>query len=203
MFTHMQRSMPGGFNLKISDSIEYAKKPGKMQVIKVLKDAPTNADFYKSGTIHTKQGEPPNSVSRPMPKGKPIPAKPFTKGRLIRPGGPGGRPSRITNTNRKTTPVSRGANATPAATNPIVQPVSESLPSHTRNVSSSSTGGRSVPPPPPPAPPAAAPVAPREPQYRVLYDFNGQSANEISLVKDDLITIVQKENNGKLLYPPC
>ena len=53
LFTHMQRSMPGGFNLKISDSIEYAKKPGKMQVIKVMKDSTQRDDFYKSGAIHT------------------------------------------------------------------------------------------------------------------------------------------------------
>jgi len=197
MLTHMQASMPGGFNLKISDSIEYAKKPGKMQVIKVVKDSPTPADFYKSGAVHTQQGEPPNSVSRPMPKGKPIPAKPFTKGRLIRPGGPGGRPARTTNTSsRNTKPVSRPNVTTPVAPNPVVQSVAQSIPSHTRNVSSSSDTARSVPPPPPPAPPAAVPAAPAEPIYRVLYDFAGQSANEISLKKDDIITIVQKENNG-------
>jgi myosin-1 len=50
-----------------------------------------------------------------------------------------------------------------------------------------------VPPPPPAAPPAKA----REPTYRVLYDFDGQSANELSLKKDDIVTIVQKESNGK------
>lgn len=203
LFTHLQYSMPAGFNLKISDSIEYAKKPGKMQVIKVLRDAPTNADFYKSGAIHTRQGEPPNSISRPMPKGKPIPAKPFTKGRLIKPGGPGGRPSRITNTsNRNTTPVSQGRsvpNPVPQARVPVASPITASIPSHTRNTPSASSG-RSIPPPPPPAPPLAAPVAaPKEPQYRVLYDFSGQSANEITLVKDELITVVQKENNGS--YP--
>ena len=192
LFTHMQYAMPGGgFNLKISDSIEYAKKPNKIQVIKVVKDSTMREDFYKSGAIHTSQGEPPNSVSRPTPKGKPIPAKPFTKGRLIRPGGPGGRPSRISNTTRNTKPVAQPVSQGRSVPQPP-QPVVYSTPTHTRNASSTSSA-RAPPPPPPTAP------TPKEPQYRVLYDFNGQSANEISLKKDDLITIIQKENNGKFL----
>ncbi|KAK5992925.1 Myosin-1 [Cladobotryum mycophilum] len=97
MFTHMQRAMPGQFNLKIGEIIEYAKKPNKMQQVKVLKDSQMIADFYKSGTVHTKPGEPANSVSRPMPKAKPVPPRPITRGKLIKPGGPGGRPSRLTN----------------------------------------------------------------------------------------------------------
>jgi len=192
LFTHMQINMPGGgFNLKISDSIEYAKKPGKMAIIKVLKDSTLRDDYYKSGAIHTSQGEPPNSVSRPLPKGKPVAAKPFTKGRLIKPGGPGGRPSKLSNTSRNTKPVSNSYAPVASQQHSVPQPVA--VPSHTRNPSV----GRSVPPPPPPAPPVA--VAPREPQYRVLYDFAGQSANEVTLVKDELITIVKKENNGMLL----
>jgi myosin-1 len=185
LFTHMQNNMPGGFQLKISDSIEYAKKPGKMQVIKVVKDSTMREDFYKSGAIHTSQGEPPNSVSRPLPKGKPVPAKPFTKGRLIRPGGPGGRPSKLSNGNRNTTPVSNsygGASQTRATPQPAA-------------ARSTPAVGRNLPPPPPPAPPAG----PKEPQYRVLYDFAGQSENEITLRKDELVTIDQKEDNGRLI----
>lgn len=193
LFTHMSMAMPGGgFQLKIGPSIEYAKKPGKIQTIKVVKDSTMRDDFYKSQTIHTTQGEPPNSVSKPLPKGKPVAAKPFTKGRLIRPGGPGGRPSRMTNGNRNTKPVSNNFSApAPAQSRNVPQPAA-AIPSHTRNTPSSSSG-RAVPPPPPPAPPAAA----REPQYRALYDFNGQSANEITIAKDELVNIIQKENNGK------
>ncbi|TVY28336.1 Myosin-1, partial [Lachnellula hyalina] len=204
LFTHMQASMPAGFNLKIGDSIEYARKPNKMQLVKVLKDRdaakpPVSEDFYKSGAIHTQPGEPPGSVSRPMPKGKPVAAKPFTKGRLIKPGGPGGRPSRITNnSNRNTTPVSRGPAVSQARSVPQPPPAlqksvaTHNVPNHTRNSSSTSSARVVPPPPPPPAPPAA----PREKQYRVLYDFGGQSANEITLRKDELITVIQKENNG-------
>lgn len=192
LFTHLQRCMPGGFNLKISDSIEYAKKPGKMQVIKVVKDSTMREDFYKSGAIHTSQGEQPNSVSRSMPRGKPVAAKPFSKGRLIQPGGPGGRPSKFSNVVRNTKPVSNSY-APITQERSVPQPHKPTpIANHTKNAPSASSG-RAIPPPPPPAPPAA----PREPQYRVLYDFAGQSANEITLRKDDLITIIQKENNGK------
>jgi myosin I len=205
LFTHMQAAMPGGFNLKISDSIEYAKKPGKMQIIKVVKDSTMRDDFYKSGAIHTSQGEPPNSMSRPMPKGKPVAAKPFSKGRLIQPGGPSGRPSRLTNgTTRNTKPVAQSYGSASQGRSLPPQPAAAaaaaamSIPSHTRNTPSSSSG-RAVPPPPPPAPPAAA----KEPQFRALYDFAGQSANELTLKKDDLVTVIQKENNGKLIFTLC
>jgi myosin-1 len=185
LFTHMQKAMPGGFQLKISDSIEYAKKPGKMTIIKVVKDSTMREDFYKSGAIHTSQGEPPNSVSRPLPKGKPIAAKPFTKGRLIRPGGPGGRPSKLSNGNRNTTPVSKPLGSFQVQNTP--------QPAATRSTPAVS---RNLPPPPPPAPPAG----PRETQYRVLYDFAGQSENEVTLKKDELITIEQKEDNGRMTH---
>lgn len=212
LFTHMANAMPGGFNLKISDSIEYAKKPGKIQLVKVMKDSTVRADFYKSGAIHCSQGEPPNSVSRPKPRGKPVAAKPFTGGRLIRPGGPSGRPSKLANGTRSTTPAARptpGARPTPPSApvaasrpQPAAQPAAAaaaaaamSLPSHTRNQSSVSSA-RSVPPPPPPA----APVAKKtEPTYKALYDFQGQSANELTLKKDDSIIVLQKEANGKLI----
>lgn len=213
LFTHMSKAMPGGFSLKIGESIEYAKKPGKMQVVKVIKDSTMREDFYKSGAIHTSQGEPPNSVSRPKPRGKPVAAKPFTGGRLIRPGGPSGRPSKLTNGTRKTTPAARPVPAAAASSRPIppAAPIAssrptpapaaaaaaaamgQSLPSHTRNQSSVSSA-RSVPPPPPPAAPPAKKV---EPTYKALYDFQGQSANELNMKKDDVILVLQKESNGQ------
>ncbi|KAF7954018.1 uncharacterized protein EAE97_001416 [Botrytis byssoidea] len=211
LFTHMQAAMPGGgFNLKIGDSIEYAKKPNKMQLIKVVKDSQQAQDHYKSGTIHTQAGEPPNSRSKPLPKGKPVAPKPFTSGRLIKPGGPGGRPSKLTNGNRpipKPVPSPAAARPVPtpaAARSPIpapipaANPIAASIPVHTRNPSlQSAQSTRAVPPPPPPAPPAPPPApASKEPQYRVLYEFAGQSANEFSLKQGEIVTVLQKETNG-------
>jgi len=200
LFTQMKRVMPGGFNLKIADTIEYAKKPGKMQIVKVLKDSPTPQDFYKSGAVHTQPGEPANSVSRPTPKGKPVPPRPITRGKLIKPGGPGGRPSRFP-VNRTPQPRPSGASSAAAAaassaatSRPVPQPqpaASVSIPSHTRQKSNSSAV-RAPPPPPPAAPPAKPKI-----MAKVLYDFAGQRDNELSIKAGQVIEIVQKENNGK------
>ncbi|KAM3516118.1 hypothetical protein MY11210_000140 [Beauveria gryllotalpidicola] len=210
LFTQMQRVMPGGFSLKIGDTIEYAKKPNKMQQVKVLKDSQQRVDFYKSGAIHTTGGEPPNSASRPTPKGKPVPPRPITRGKLIRPGGPSGRPSRL-QANRKaqplpsagrrtvpqppsvisaaSTPAAAAAVPTPVVRQPATQPaVQKVLPSHTRN---SSGAGRAPPPPPPAAPPTKPKI-----MAKVLYDFAGSRDNELTVTAGELIEIVQKENNG-------
>lgn len=220
MFAQMQRVMPGGFNLKIADTIEYAKKPGKMQIVKVIKDAPTRADFYKSHAIHTSQGEPPNSVSRPTPKGKPVPARPITRGKLIKPGGPNGRPSRIIG-NRTVQPRPGAAAAAAATPRPVPTPAAAvqnarplqqpqpatsaasgfTVPSHTRPTQpTANTSAARAPPPPPPAPAKAKIMA------KVLYDFDGQKENELSIKAGQMIEIEKKENNGMSIststFPP-
>lgn len=209
LFTQMQRVMPGGgFNLKIGESIEYAKKPGKMQLVKVLKDSQQVVDYYKSGGVHTQPGESPSSVSKPTPKGKPVPPRPITRGKLIKPGGPGGRPARTTAARPSTTkrgpaalqsrpvptPVSAAAAAS-ASTLSNVSSVSSSS-SHSRNKSSTSSV-RAPPPPPPAAPPAKGKIT-----AKVIYDFAGQRENELSVKAGDIIEIVQKENNGKQTTNP-
>ncbi|KAI0474079.1 P-loop containing nucleoside triphosphate hydrolase protein [Xylariaceae sp. FL0804] len=192
MFTQMQRAMPGGLNLKIGDSIEYAKKPGKMQLVKVLRDSQQPVDFYKSGAVHTQSGEPPSSVSRPTPKAKPVPPKPITRGKLIRPGGPGGRPSRITHNRANTAKRAPAAAQTPRPV-PTPAALTNSIPSHTRNQTPTSSAAARAPPPPPPpaAPPAKAKV-----MAKVLYEFKGQRENELSVRAGDMVEVVQKENNG-------
>jgi myosin-1 len=200
-FTHLTNALRGSLTLKIGDTIEYNKKPGKPAHIKAVKDpAVPRDDLYKSGTIHTGPGEPPNSISKPTPKGKQVAAKPITKGKLLRPGGPGGGPSKLASRpvqQRKPIPVPTPAAAPqPAASQPrpVPQPVAalSNGTSHARNQSSSSVR---APPPPPPGPPAAPP-APKEPTYRALYDFAGQSAGELSIKKDEVILVTQKETNG-------
>ncbi|RVX69689.1 Myosin-1 [Exophiala mesophila] len=207
----------GGMNLKIGPQLEYNKKPGKPAVVKVQKDpAVPRDDVYKSGVIHVPNGESPNSVSRPTPRGKAV-AKPITSGKLLRPGGPGGQSKPAT---RRPVPAARPAAQTPRPVPtpvavqapqpvPVAQPVaarpmpgirpvpqpSNGLSSHTRNESASS--GRHVPPPPPP-PPAAPPAAqaPAKPQAKVKYDFNSPNANELSITAGQVVEIVQKESNG-------
>lgn len=51
-------------------------------------------------------------------------------------------------------------------------------------------------PPPPPPPPPAPKSAPAKPYYVALYDFNGQTAGELSFSVGDVIDITQKETNG-------
>jgi myosin-1 len=193
LFTHMKRAMPGGFSLNIGESIEYAKKPGKMQMVKVLKDSQQAVDYYKSGAIHTQPGESPSSVSRPMPRANPVPPRPITRGKLIKPGGPGGRPSRIT----ATRPNSKRAPAVAQAQRPVPIPTptatanTSSVPSHTRNQSSTASARAPPPPPPPPSPPAKPKIT-----AKVLYDFASQKENELSIRAGDILEIVQKANNG-------
>ncbi|KAH7133438.1 P-loop containing nucleoside triphosphate hydrolase protein [Dactylonectria estremocensis] len=221
MFTQMQRVMPGGFSLKIGETIEYAKKPNKMQQVKVLKDSQQPVDFYKSGAVHTQPGEPPSSTSRPTPKGKPVPPRPITRGKLIKPGGPGGRPARLTGGRTPQARPGGGSRSVPqppaaiaaAATVQTSRPTPPSNPravaasviapaahkplsnhaNHTKNQGSTGASGTRVPPPPPPAaPPAAKPKI----MAKVLYDFSGQKENELSIVAGELVEIVQKESNG-------
>lgn len=185
------------------DRIEYNKKPGKPAQVKVVKDpAVPRDDLYKSGTIHVGPGESPNSVSKPTPKGKQVAAKPITKGKLLRPGGPGGGPSKLASRPAQSRPM-----PTPAASQPRAVPQPAAVPqsvaalsngtgAHARTASAASNR---VPPPPPPPPAAAAPAQPKEPRYKALYDFAGQSAGELSIGKDEIILVTQKENNGMYL----
>jgi myosin-1 len=234
LFTHFTRSIPGGGAslIRISDHIEYAKKPGKMHDVKVIKDSQQREDFYKSGAIHTQQGEPPNSVSWPMPRAKPVPPKPFTKGKLIRPGGPGGRPSRMQGVVRNTQAVKSNASGVrqlpqaPAALQsqpqqqqslPVRPQVNKTASSnhaaaaaaHAYNVSANQTSNTAASGntvrrsvPPPPPAPPAAPAKPAEPIFRALYDFTGQSGSELSFKKDQVVEIVKKEENGSYSVIP-
>lgn len=45
-------------------------------------------DMYKSHVVHVPSGEPPGSVSRPLPKKKAGVAKTVSKGKRLRTGGP-------------------------------------------------------------------------------------------------------------------
>lgn len=231
-FTMLKQASRGTVDIRISEAISYNKKPGKLATVKVVKDTTVpRDDLYKSGTVHTGPGEPPNSVSKPTPKAKSIPGKPITSGKLLRPGGPGGQPSKLAS---RPAPQSRPvpqARPLPSGNSGIPAGIPAGLPSSNQGLPSgvpssglvntpeaaaaavqAALGQKPVPAPvaalngtglsrsgsgrapPPPPPPAAA--APKEPQFRAMYDFAGQTSGELSLTKDEIILITQKENNG-------
>lgn len=214
-FTQLKMIMPGGFNLKIAEMIEYNKKPGKPSTVKAIKDPSVSRDdFYKSGAIHTGPGEPPNSISKRTPKPKQVAGKPITSGKLLRPGGPGGAPGKLSSRSGSSRPIPQPppaqqspAQARSVPTQPKIVPQvasSQSRPipqppaavngiSHNRNESGSS--GVRAPPPPPPA----APSAIQKDTYKALYDFSGQSGIELTITRDEIVEIVRKESNGKTL----
>ena len=139
-FTQFKKVAVGGFNLRISDSIEYNKKPGKPAVVKVVKDpAVPRDDLYKSGTIHVGQGESPSSQSRPTPRGKAI-VRPITTGKLLRKGGPGGAPAK--NLPARSRPVPAAApvqtQQSYAIPNPAARPVHQQVTQQTNGYSSHS-----------------------------------------------------------------
>lgn len=187
-----------------NDRIEYNKKPGKPTTIKVIKDPSVpRDDIYKSGTIHTGPGEPPNSKSKPTPRGRRVAAKPISKGKLLRPGGPGGpgvpgvpggpggarsRPQPRVPLHTETGPATRPTYPEPQQVTlaPAILHVNGTP--HSRNHSTSSIA--KAPPPPPP------PVQKKD-TYRALYAFTGQSNNELTIEKDEVIEVLQKESNGK------
>ncbi|KAL1969224.1 hypothetical protein VTN77DRAFT_478 [Rasamsonia byssochlamydoides] len=201
-FTHLTNALGGQLDLKIGETIEYNKKPGKLATVKAIKDpAVPRDDTYKSGTIHTGPGEPPDSVSKPTPRPKQVAAKPITKGKLLRPGGPGGGPSKLSGnrpngTAAKPTPQPLpGSTSQPAAAEqprPVPQPVAAVAASHARSGSAASQASVRAPPPPPPA----APPAPKKPTAKVLYDFTSDQSNELSVRAGEIVQIISKEGNG-------
>ncbi|KAF2164400.1 hypothetical protein M409DRAFT_56669 [Zasmidium cellare ATCC 36951] len=210
-FTQLKQVTRGATQLQIGETLSYNKKPGKPATIKAVRDpAVPRDDVYKSGQIHTGPGEPPNSISKKTPKGRSVPGKAITSGKLLKKS-TGGKLSQQA-AQRRPIPQSQplpGSNAQPAQQRIVPQPAipqpavqqPQAVPqpvaalsngtSHARNASSSSAR---APPPPPPPPAAAAP--PKDPQYKALYDFQGQTGGEMSLTQGEVIVITQKENNG-------
>uniref|UniRef100_A0A093VIM3 Myosin-1 n=1 Tax=Talaromyces marneffei PM1 TaxID=1077442 RepID=A0A093VIM3_TALMA len=177
-FTHLNTTLRGQLTLKIGETIEYNKKPGKLATVKAVKDPA-------------------------VPRDDPVAARPVTKGKLLRPGGPNGGPSKLSSnrpngTSRRPVPTPQAlptATPQPAAVQPriVPQPVANVAASHNRTPSQASVR---APPPPPPAPPAAAPAAPKKPSAKVLYDFSSDRPNELTIHAGEIIQIVSKEGNG-------
>lgn len=208
-FTQFSKVARNKSAIQIGDSLQYNKKPGKLATVKVVKDPQVRRDdTYKSGQIHTGPGESPTSKSNQTPKGKPVAAKPISSGKLLKKSG--GKLSQQA-AQRKPQPQARplpgGGYAEPPRQEERIVPQPQAVPhpvaslrtepvSHSRT---SSSGSGRVPPPPPPPQPPAAPAPPKDPQFKALYDFVGQTGGELSLRKDEIILITQKENNGMLI----
>ncbi|KAL9081725.1 MAG: hypothetical protein Q9159_007102, partial [Coniocarpon cinnabarinum] len=89
--TMLKQVTRGSVDIRFSNELQYAKKPGKMATVKAVEDTKVpRDDVYKSGQIHTGPGESPSSHSKPTPRGKRVAAKPITKGKLLKAGAPGG-----------------------------------------------------------------------------------------------------------------
>lgn len=195
--------------LQIGETIQYTKKAGKPPAtIKVVKDPQVRRDdVYKSGEIRTGPGEPAGKKSDKTPKGKPVAAKPIGTGKLLKKS-EGGKLSQQAAGRKpppKAQPLPGGGYAQPPRQEERVVPQPHPVASlretngngagHARNTSTASTASARAPPPPPPPAPAAAP--PKDPTFKALYDFVGQTSGELSLKKDEVILVTQKENNGK------
>ncbi|KAA8893142.1 myosin-1 [Sphaerosporella brunnea] len=218
LITRLKRVLRGSLDVRINATIEYSKKPGKMVVVKSKKDAAIpRDDVYKSSTICVGPGEPPNSTSRPTPKGKQLPAKPITTGKLLRPGGPNGGAAK----NRPTAarPIPQEPRATPhpqpravpqpaaasAAALPLrpaqASPARKAVPAAPAAAAAAAAAAHARTPsaassrPPPPPPPPAAPVV-TEPQAKAKYDFTGTSDKELSVTTGEIVGLVRKEGNG-------
>ncbi|KAI0059450.1 hypothetical protein BV25DRAFT_1918478 [Artomyces pyxidatus] len=170
-------------NLLIGPIIDYSKKKDKRAQIKSLKDETVpRDDLYKSHTIHVPSGEPANSRSRPPAKRKAGVVRPITSGKLLKKSGTS-KPSSTAKPKPK--PVAQrlpGASAPEAASRPSFSTSSNAPP----------------PPPPPPGRQRAPPPPPEEPEvpmYRAKFAFEGQEG-EMSLEKDDLVELVEKDDNG-------
>jgi myosin-1 len=164
-------------------------------VVKTAKDQrlpqkPPGDVIYKSGSISASDGDLPRSISRPTPRAKQVASRPITQGKLLKPGGPSGGPSKLASrpAQSRVVPVSR---QTPASSTNFSQPLAA-----LNGSAASNTGGINRIPPPPPPPPASA--ASQDPTCRALYDFAGQTAGEMSVKQGDVVIIVKKETNGML-----
>ncbi|RMZ04032.1 hypothetical protein D0860_06561 [Hortaea werneckii] len=210
-------------DLKIGEQIQYNKKPGKLATVKAIRDPGAGRlDLYKSGEVHTGPGEDPRSQSRPTPKGKSVPGKAITSGKLLKKS-EGGKLSQQA-AQRKPPPQSQplpGQSATRAVGHTVPQPApaQAAAPAPAPRPQPASRPQPAAPPQPggvaamsngaaghnrntssasgrAPPPPPPAPAQPPAQQYKALYDFQGQSSGEMSLTKGEVIEVQQKENNG-------
>ncbi|KAI8361629.1 P-loop containing nucleoside triphosphate hydrolase protein [Mortierella sp. GBAus27b] len=191
LISHLLQRSGGRISVNIAPQFDYIKKKSKSGTIKFVKDDRVKTETYKSHVVTVPSGEAADSPTWPPCGVISKPPRPTTA-KLIRKSGPG------------RTNASQGARRPPASTTtaaaaaPRAAPAPKATPKAAPAASSESSvgaGRRNVPPPPPPAP-VEAPAAPSKPMYKAIYNFESQDAGEISFVKDDVMEISEKDDNG-------
>ncbi|KAG6813218.1 class II myosin [Tricholoma furcatifolium] len=212
--THLLQLTQASITVLVSPTIDYAKKRDKKAQIKFVKDERILKDgVYKSHTVTVGSGEAPSSLSRPPAKRKPGVVRPITQGKLLRAGGPSDKPKPVSKP--RPTPQALPGGSKPAAAPPAAAarptpaappaPKAPPAPSAPKIPAATTTArappapaaprSNAAPPPPPPPHAPAAPAKPAVPTYRAKFAFEGQEG-EMSLAKDDVVELVEKDDNG-------
>jgi myosin I len=168
--------------------VDWAKKPGKASTIKFVVDpAVPRDDVYKSSTVHVPKGLPPNSESRPTPRGRSSAAAPY--------------PTQGYGTQSYAKPRTTPSTYPPQGRQPngfVPKTGSQAAPARVPVTQAPASRVQPPPPPPPPSLPPA-PIEPAEPIYRAMYDFQAQTGSELSFSKGDVLDISKKEGNGTFI----
>ncbi|KAG6837336.1 class II myosin [Arthromyces matolae] len=210
LVTHLMQLTQGSINVLVTPTVDYAKKKDKKAQIKFIKDERVLKDgVYKSHTVTVGSGEPPSSVSRPPAKRKPGVVRPITQGKLLRAGGPSDKPKPAAVSKPKPKPAVQplptggpvaappsAVRSAPPAPTPVAKPaISAATPPPAPPAPTRASVAPPPPPPPPPPAPPAPPSKPSIPKYRAKFAFEGQEG-EMSLQKDDIVELVEKDDNG-------
>ncbi|KAF9903382.1 class II myosin [Lobosporangium transversale] len=186
LIAHLLQRSGSRIGVNIGPQFDYVKKKNKTGTIKFVKDDRIKTETYKSHVVTVPSGEPADSASWPPCERMAKPARPITSGKLIKKGGPQ-RMNQSQSSRRP--PTSNNASATSNTRSSAQAPAHTSAPA-------SSPAKRQVPPPPPAPAAETPPSPPTKPMYKAIYNFESQDAGEVSFVKDDVMEILEKDENG-------
>eukprot|EP01120_Amphizonella_sp_Union-15-10_P012713 TRINITY_DN5718_c0_g1_i1.p1 TRINITY_DN5718_c0_g1~~TRINITY_DN5718_c0_g1_i1.p1 ORF type:complete len:1049 (-),score=243.18 TRINITY_DN5718_c0_g1_i1:114-3260(-) len=175
-----QHNFKSGLSLNFSDNITYKIKSGDTRILNFQKDsAVTNPVLKKNGktlTISVPPGQDKNTDTTPQN---------LNVGKIAKPKGSGA----------KKAPASSASGAKKGGAAPRAA-VQETAPAaaHVQPAGPKKTAGA----PKKGAAPkkTAAPKKPAHPQARALYDYAGQTDEELSFQEGDIVTIIKKDPGG-------
>ncbi|KAF9363359.1 class II myosin [Mortierella sp. NVP85] len=192
LISHLLQRSGGRINVNVAPQFDYAKKKNKTGTIKFVKDDRVKTEAYKSHVVTVPSGEPADSPTWPPCGTIPKPPRPTTA-KLIRKSGPGRKANTSQGSRRPPTASNTGASTSQRAT--ASAPAPAKTPAAASKAATPSPAARHVPPPPPPPAPAVE-ATPAKTMFKAVYNFESQDAGEISFVKDDLMEILEKDENG-------